>query len=165
MKKKVFGRQFKRDTNERKALIKSLMNSMLLYEKIETTEAKAKAIKGKLEKLVTKARNKGEASFAYLLKYFSPALAKKLIKNIAPRFINKAGGYLRILRLGHRLKDNAQIVRLEWTEQEKALVGQSDKIEEDRKPGQKLAAGKLKTKKTATKVKKDEKTNQINKNK
>ena len=56
MKKNVFGRKFKRDRNERKALFKSLMSSLILNERIETTEAKAKAIKGDVDKLITRAK-------------------------------------------------------------------------------------------------------------
>ena len=59
MKKNVFGRQFKRDKNERTALFKGLMSSLVLNDRIQTTEEKAKAIKGKIERLVTKARTYG----------------------------------------------------------------------------------------------------------
>jgi large subunit ribosomal protein L17 len=60
MRKKVFGRQFKRTTNQRKALFKSLTQALVLHGRIKTTEAKAKSIKGEVEKLITYAKNKKE---------------------------------------------------------------------------------------------------------
>ena len=59
MKKHVFGRHFKRDANERKALFKNLLTSLVIEERITTTEAKAKAIRAKADKLVTKAKKGG----------------------------------------------------------------------------------------------------------
>ena len=58
MKKNVFGRQFKRDANERKALFKNLLTSLVMQERIQTTEAKAKAIKAAADKLVTRAKKR-----------------------------------------------------------------------------------------------------------
>ncbi len=117
MRKKVFGRQLKRDKNERKALFKSLLSSLVLYESIQTTEAKAKAIKAQADKLITKAKKGGLHS----VRLVSPELSttqvvKKLLNIIAPRFANRQGGYTRIIRAGKRLKDNAQEVILQWTE-------------------------------------------------
>ena len=63
MRKQVFGRKFKRDANERKALLKGLMTDLVMKESIQTTEEKAKAIKGQVEKLVTKAKRKGENAY------------------------------------------------------------------------------------------------------
>ena len=60
MKKHISGRKLQRDTNERKALFKSLMSSLVLHESITTTEAKAKAVKGAIEKIVTKAKKQAK---------------------------------------------------------------------------------------------------------
>ena len=57
MRKKVFGRQFKRDKGERKALFSGLISQLIVKGRIETTEAKAKSVKGQIEKLVTAAKN------------------------------------------------------------------------------------------------------------
>jgi large subunit ribosomal protein L17 len=113
MRKQVFGRQFKRDANERKALFNGLISAMILRESITTTEQKAKAIKGDLEKLVTKAKkNKKEL----LSKNLKPFEVEKLINVIAPRYKNRAGGYTRIIRTGKRFNDNASMVILQWVE-------------------------------------------------
>lgn len=119
MRKRVFGRKFKRTANQRKALLKSLVHSMILVGRIKTTEAKAKAIKAKVEKLVTKARNKGEEARNDLIRDLANHdIVEKLISNIAPRFKDRTGGYTRILRLGRRVKDNSPMVLLEWVESE-----------------------------------------------
>ncbi len=116
MKKNVFGRQFKRDANERKALFKGLMSSLVLKERIQTTEEKAKAIKGSVEKLVTRAKIKGVAATPFLLPYLHEDAAKRMITDIAPRFINRPGGYTRIMRLGKRFGDDASVVIIEWVD-------------------------------------------------
>lgn len=121
MKKKVFGRKFKKDTNQRKALFKNLMRSLILNEEIKTTEAKAKAIKGQVEKLVT-AGKKGEESRYHLKKDINEDAVTKLIKEISPRFMKRPGGYTRIIKLENRLKDNAEMVLLEFVEKGEKIV-------------------------------------------
>lgn len=116
MRKNVFGRQLKRDRNERKALFKSLLSSLVLYERIKTTEAKAKAIKADADKLITKAKKGGLHAYRLLEPDLTNTAVKKLLTTIAPRFVNRQGGYTRIIRVGRRLKDNAPEVILEWSE-------------------------------------------------
>ncbi|MGH7245930.1 MAG: 50S ribosomal protein L17 [Candidatus Levyibacteriota bacterium] len=116
MRKHVFGRQLKRDANERKALFKGLMNSLVMNEKLETTEAKAKAIRGKVEKLITKAKNRKEEARAFLQPYFSAEAIEKVLTDLAPRFANRPGGYTRLIKLGARFSDNASMAMMEWVE-------------------------------------------------
>lgn len=118
MRKHVFGRQFKRDKNERKALFKTLLSSLVMYESIQISEARAKAIKADADKLITKAKKGGLNSYRMLAPQLSTEAVKKIITTIAPRFMNRQGGYTRIYRVGKRLKDNAQEVILEWSEKE-----------------------------------------------
>jgi len=117
MRKRIFGRRFKRDSHTRKALFHGLMRSMVIHGRIETTEAKAKSIKGKLEKLVTKAIKRGDAAKIELLRYFKADIVEALVTQIAPKFQGRPGGYTRIIRLGNRKKDDAPMVLLEWVEQ------------------------------------------------
>ena len=134
------------------------MHAMILHGRIKTTEAKAKAIKGQLEKLVTKAKNKGkEAENDLMRDLVQHEMVEKLISNIAPRFTARPGGYTRILRLGSRKKDNTAMVMLEWVEQEiitgevvatpkkekKVKVTKEKTVKEEKKPA--------KAKKTAKK--------------
>lgn len=116
MRKNVFGRQFKRDTNERKALFKGLMSFLVLQERIQTTEEKAKAIKPSVEKLITLAKRHGQNSTTFLHKYLTPPAIKKLIGDVAPRFNKRNGGYTRIIRAGNRFSDNAPVALIEWVE-------------------------------------------------
>lgn len=116
MKKHVFGRKFKRDINERKALFKGLMSSLVLYEKIETTESKAKAIKGEVDKLVTNAKKESNLARKLLSDKLSPEALEKMIKDIAPRFNKRQGGYTKMVRLGKRFGDDATMVLVEWAE-------------------------------------------------
>lgn len=116
MNKNVFGRKFKRDKNERKALFKGLMSSLVLNERIKTTEEKAKAIKGNIEKLITKAKNEGTSVQNLLQDYLYPEAIQKLINEVAPRFKERKGGYTRLIKLGRRFSDDASVVLIEWTE-------------------------------------------------
>lgn len=144
MKKKVFGRKFKKDVNQRKALFRNLMRSLILNEEIKTTEAKAKAVKGQVEKLVTVAK-KGESALYHLKKDISEDAAAKLIKEIGPRFAKRPGGYTRIVKLGSRLKDNADMVLLEFVEKgEKSGVKKVKKSEIKNKVTKKTVKKELK---------------------
>lgn len=116
MRKNIFGRKFKRDINERKALFKLLMSSLVLREKIKTTQAKAKAIKGEVDKLITKARKEKVLARKLLSSHLTPKAIDKLLSEIAPRFKERHGGYTRIVKTGRRLSDGARMVLMEWTE-------------------------------------------------
>lgn len=125
MKKNVFGRKFKRDHNERKALFKSLASELTLHDSIKTTEAKAKAVKPLVEKLVTKARVGGLSAERALRAHLVESAVRRLIDDVAPRFATRNGGYTRIIKMPNRLNDNARVVILEWVE--KKAVGKADK--------------------------------------
>lgn len=122
MRKNVFGRQFKRDLNERKALFKGLVSSLVIHEEIKTTEQKAKAIRGLAEKLVTKSRKEKLQAHALLQPYLTPEALKKMLSEIGPRFANRPGGYTRITKLPNRFSDNADMVSLAWVEKKTPVV-------------------------------------------
>ncbi|MEK7160025.1 MAG: 50S ribosomal protein L17 [Patescibacteria group bacterium] len=130
MKKKVFGRKLSRDKNERKALFKSLISSLILSETIKTTQAKAKAIKPEIEKLVTKAKQGNESAKTVLQKNLSRSAFEKILKDIAPRFSNRQGGYIRLIKLGKRFGDDAPMAVIEWTEKAKAVAVMAPKTKE-----------------------------------
>src|SRR5580704_16080023 len=120
MKKHVFGRHFKRDANERKALFKNLLTSLVIEERIITTTAKAKAIRSAADKLVTKAKKGGPDAYRRLAPDVRYDAVEKLIKTIAPRFTDRQGGYTRIIRVSNRVADNAPQVVMEWVVREEA---------------------------------------------
>ena len=120
MRKNVFGKRLSRDTNERQALFKSLLAHLVTYGRIETTEAKSKAIKGLVDKTITAAKKNTNASQAFLGKILSRELAKKVVSEIAPRF-SRSSGFTRITKIGSRISDNAALVVMEWVEFDKPL--------------------------------------------
>lgn len=116
MKKHVFGRQLKRDANERKALFKGLITELVLHETITTTQQKAEAIRSRAEKLVTKAKKRKSEAKQFLTPYLSDLAAEKVIKELSNRFADRPGGYTRIIKLGTRFSDNAPMAIIEWVE-------------------------------------------------
>ena len=141
MRKKVFGRKLKRDANERKALLKGLMTDLVLKESIQTTEEKAKAIRSAVEKLVTKAKVRGEKAERLLLPYLSVQAVEKVMKDLAKRFANRPGGYVRLIKLGARFGDNARMVVIEWVDKTSAIVVEkAEKVEKAVKKEVKPAA-------------------------
>ncbi len=118
MKKNVFGRRFKRDIKERKALFKSLMSSLVIKERIKTTEAKAKSIKGNVDKLITTVKKNEDNARRFLTKSLSPEALEKLIRKVVPRFKNRQSGYTRIIKLPKRASDHSSMVIMEWVEKE-----------------------------------------------
>jgi large subunit ribosomal protein L17 len=122
MKKNVYGRKLSRDKNERRALFMSLMSALVMEERIVTTSAKAKAIRADVEKLITKAKDGSNAAKLVLKKSLSQSAFDKILKEIAPRFDKKQGGYVRLIKAGKRFGDDAPVVVMEWTEQASAIV-------------------------------------------
>jgi large subunit ribosomal protein L17 len=151
MRKKIFGRRFKRDINERKALFRSLMHSLVLHGKLKTSEAKAKAIKGEIEKLVTHAKNEGTAARSTILsKLANEKVTEKLISEVAPLFKNRPGGYTRILKLGPRVKDGARMVQVTWVEEVKATSFGSEKRNKNKNKAISSAKAQKKEAKTSS---------------
>jgi len=122
MKKSVFGRKLKRDKNERKALFKSLMSAFIMNGRITTSEAKAKAVRAEIEKLVTKAKNGSNAAKLVIEKSLTKDAFEKMVREIGPLFEKRTGGYTRLIKLGERFGDNSPVVIMEWTEEIKAIV-------------------------------------------
>jgi len=142
MKKQVFGRHFKRDANERKALFKNLLTSLVMEERITTTEAKAKAIKAAADKLVTKAKKGGPDALRRLSPDVRYDAVTKLVNTIAPRFADRQGGYTRIIKVGRRVADNAPQVVMEWVVKGEATVVKSEKAKKNEKKAEKKTAVK-----------------------
>jgi len=114
MRKRVKGRKFNRKTGPRKALLRTLAAALVLNERIETTEAKAKELRGFIEKLVTIARKGDLASKKRIYEDFNKKIGKKLIDEIAPVFKDRKGGYTRILKLDPRKGDSAKMALIEF---------------------------------------------------
>ena len=123
MRHQVKGYRLNRSMGHRTSLRRTMIKQLFEHEKIQTTLAKAKSIQPDAEKLITLARNaqKGDdilkmnarRQAAASLGNNSNEIVKKLFDDIAPRFSTRKGGYTRLLKLGPRLGDNAEMVLLE----------------------------------------------------
>ncbi len=103
-----------RTKSHREAMIKNLIRSLIIHERIKTTINKAKLAKRYVERLIRHAQNKSVAGNQILFQYLqNRSLVKQLTDDIGPRFQNHNGGYTRILRLGTRPGDSAEMVLLE----------------------------------------------------
>lgn len=104
-------RTFNRSKNQRTALMKGLAASLITREQIQTTEAKAKELRPKIEKMITRAKNPTLANKRLLLAnlYHDDVAVKKLVETIAPRYSERAGGYTRITKLVPRKGDASKM--------------------------------------------------------
>jgi len=109
-------RKFGRDKNQRKALLSSLALNLIVRGKIKTTEPKAKELRPFMEKLITKAKKGDMATRRVIISKLSNRSreVKKLFEVIAPKYANKNGGYTRVLKLGARKSDGADMAVIEF---------------------------------------------------
>jgi large subunit ribosomal protein L17 len=104
-----------RETSQRRALMANLAESLILYEKIKTTKAKAKALRPIVEKLVTKAKKNDLASRREIMKVlYTQNAVKKMMDIIGPKYLDRQGGYTRIITLNRRVGDNAEEAVIEF---------------------------------------------------
>lgn len=117
MRKRVFGKKLSRERGSREALFISLVESLVVNRRIDTTKAKAKSILGFVDKLVNLAKKDTLAGKRQVLSNLkgNKEVATILWRDIAKMFTNKTGGYTRIVPLVSRKGDMAEMVRLEWT--------------------------------------------------
>ncbi len=114
MRHKVESRRFDRPTDQRLAMFRGLVTDLLKHEQIKTTEAKAKAIRGLAEKMITLGKTGDLPARRRVLSYvYDKDVARKVFDDLGPRYQDRAGGYTRIVRLGPRLGDGAVMVQLE----------------------------------------------------
>ena len=119
MRHKVAGRHFGRTANQRKALLRGLVSSLFEHQRIETTLARAKAIRGIAEKLVTFGKRGDLHAKRMVLSYIpNRTVVSKLFSEIAPRFASKNGGYLRIVQTRQRVNDRAPMAIIEFVDYE-----------------------------------------------
>jgi len=125
MRHHVAGKKLNRTKGARIALRRTLIKQLFEYERIKTTKAKAQAIRSEAERMITVARNSIEAEDAKKVharrlvasRLGGNQILPKLFDDIAPRFVNRNGGYTRMLNLGPRKGDGAEMVLLELVEE------------------------------------------------
>jgi len=106
-----------RNSSHRSALLANLAISLINHKKIETTYSKAKEVRKFVEKLVTKAKNNDLQAQREVMKVIKNKLAsKKLFDEISPKYVERNGGYTRIIKTGFRKGDAAPLAVIEFTE-------------------------------------------------
>jgi large subunit ribosomal protein L17 len=123
---RVYGKHLGRDKNQRTALFKSLVGALILHGSIETTETKAKAIKGLVDKIITQAKSKSNRDLvtAFLTQ---KTIQDQLFKVVVPGVSNRNSGYTSTVKLGRRLGDNAMKVRMSLLVEGRESSGLSSK--------------------------------------
>ena len=126
MRHQIAGYRLSRSTGQRNALRRTLIRQLFEHERITTTRAKASAIRGQAEELITLAKNSSSKSDIEKVNarrlassYLGNAAdtVKKLFDDLGPRYSKRPGGYTRMLKLGPRLGDAAEMVLLELVEE------------------------------------------------
>lgn len=150
MNKKVFGRKLSRSRPAREALFTSLAKALIINGKIVTTRAKAKAVTPDVEKMVTLARKSGITSRRKVMSMLDNSREEVniLFADIAKAFSERASGFTRIISLPKRRGDNAQMVRLEWTEK---IENANQKLETSKKSSEKEVKTEKKVNKPVSK--------------
>ena len=106
--------RFGGDAAHQRLMMANLVASLIAAEGIVTTEAKAKALRPIAEKMITKAKKGGLHRHRQLVAYLGDKeMADKLMKDVGPRYVDRPGGYTRVLKLGPRHGDNAPMARIE----------------------------------------------------
>ena len=114
MRHKVAGRKLSRATDHRMALYRNLVTDLLRYEKIVTTEAKAKEARSLAEKMITLGKQKNLNARRQALAFvYDKDVVDKLFTELGPRYAESPGGYTRVVKLGPRLGDGAPMAHLE----------------------------------------------------
>lgn len=125
MRHQIAGYRLGRSTGARVALRRNLIKQFFTHERITTTRTKAAAIRGDAERLITIARNSAQGSDVdkmnarrlVISKLGDNKILNRLFNEIAPRYANRPGGYTRVLKLGPRMGDSAEMVILELVEE------------------------------------------------
>jgi large subunit ribosomal protein L17 len=132
MRHQMTGRKLGRSSSQRTQMRRTMITQIIEHERIRTTEAKAKFLRGDVEKLITLAKHGNKASLAdtpegkarfvnahrmAAARLNDPDMVRKLFETIAPRYEKRPGGYMRILKLGRRNGDAAEMVLLEMVEE------------------------------------------------
>jgi len=148
-------RKFGRLKDNRNHLIRNLLTSLVLYEKLVTTEAKAKTLKSEIDRVITNAKKGGLVSRRYLNSIlFDRNAVKKAIEVLVPRYENRTSGYTRVTRLGHRVGDGAMKFQIEFIQEApKKAEKKAKETKEEIEVEEPAAEAKKSTKKV---IKKDE---------
>ena len=105
-------KQLSRKAGQRNALVKTLAVSFVKHESIKTSETKAKVLKSFIEKLITKGKKGDMNAIRLIATYVGAPAATKIVKDIAPRYLDRKGGYTRVIKLQTRLSDGTKMSQI-----------------------------------------------------
>tara|TARA_Y100001970_G_scaffold235667_1_gene294827 strand:+ start:352 stop:762 length:411 start_codon:yes stop_codon:yes gene_type:complete len=134
MRHRKSGRKFNRNSSHRAAMIRNLASSIIMYESVKTTLAKAKEIRRFLEPLITLSKENSVANQRLVFSRLRNREATaKLFDELGPRFKERPGGYLRILKRGYRAGDKSPIAQIELVEKsiENEQLPESEEVEKE----------------------------------
>ena len=113
-----------RTSSHRKAMLANMATSLILHKRITTTTAKAKALRTFVEPLITKSKEDSTHSRRVVFSYLKDKTAvAELFRDISPKIGERPGGYTRILKIGNRIGDNADMCILELVDYNEAMLG------------------------------------------
>ena len=151
MRHRVKGKKLSRTSSQRKALFKGLINALVIHGEIKTTESKAKAVRGLLDKLITRGKKGTLHSRRLIAAFLQNKLAvNRIVDELGPLFAKRPGGFSRMVRLGARRGDNATMVKLELVEKPAPAKTKETKASSDK--SSKGKEEKAKEKKTTEKT-------------
>lgn len=114
MKHRIQAKHLNRDSNSRKALFKSLLSALIQSGEIQTTEPKAKAVKGLVDKVIHRAQEGSVNTRRILARFFGRRdVVNELVDKVAPSMKDRTSGFTRIVRIGRRRGDNTMLVKME----------------------------------------------------
>lgn len=117
-----------RTSSHRKAMFSNMATSLILHKRITTTVAKAKALRGYVEPLITKSKDDTTHSRRIVFSYLNDKFAvTELFRNISGKVADRPGGYTRIIKLGKRLGDNAEMAMIELVDYNELLISDKSK--------------------------------------
>ncbi len=129
-----------RKSAHRKAMLSNMACSLILHKRIVTTLAKAKALRGYVEPLITKSKSDTTHSRRVVFSYLkSKEASSELFRDVAPKVMDRPGGYTRIIKLGKRLGDNAETAMIELVDFNELLLAGETKKKTTRRRGAKKA--------------------------
>ncbi len=116
-----------RKSEHRKAMLANMASSLILHKRITTTTAKAKALKTYVEPLLTKSKDDSTHSRRVVFSYLKDKTAvSELFREVSPKIADRPGGYTRILKIGNRIGDNAEMCILELVDYNEGMLGTGD---------------------------------------
>jgi large subunit ribosomal protein L17 len=156
MRHSVFGRQFSRNSGQRKRLFTGLVRDLFVRDAIVTTVAKAKAVQPIVEKLITKAKTGTEVNRRYILGVFQDkSLAVRLMDEAKTRFTARTSGYTRIIKLGKRGSDASDMAHFSFVDARvmtSVIAPKKSGVAKETKPEKKIKVTKPAVKKTVKKT-------------